>query len=225
MRPLVLLLACLTLTVSFSSCKVLKFFKKGEYTPEYLKEDSPLDPPGTAAARAAMRAKYLKEGVFPKGSHPEVNGGKILMCNRNPEREADTGARLVETMNVKVIACEGLYYFVEAEGGERGFVRESDLVDPNAIPLVPVGMEPDGPIIPGDGDLLPGGEDDGAGVELGGNQRLMKDSDGRNVIVTDKRTNRSSEFEARERALQGGKQLQGGDDDNEPLPESSLDRH
>ena len=29
------------------------------YLPEYLKPDSPLDPPGTAEARAAMRAKIL----------------------------------------------------------------------------------------------------------------------------------------------------------------------
>ena len=196
--------------------------------PEYLKEDSPLDPPGTAAARAEMRAKYLKEGVFAKDARPEVNGGKILICSRNPEREKALDARYVETATVKIIACEGTYYFVEADGGERGYVKETDLINPAALPPLPEGQDGFGPLLPGDTELLPGQEDDGpAGVELQGNQKLMQDRNGRNVIITDKKTDRSGEFEARQKALQQGQKLparQYAEEPGEDLPASSLDR-
>ena len=61
MKPVYLLLATPLL---FASCSL---FEKGEYTPEYLKEDSPLDPPGAAAARAEARRKLVKEGMFVDG--------------------------------------------------------------------------------------------------------------------------------------------------------------
>lgn len=222
MRLPVLLLTSLLL---LSSCSL---FKPAESLPEYLREDSPLDPPGTAAARAEMRAKYLKEGIYAKGDRVDIFGGRIVLFDRNPERESNIKARSIETGTVKVIACEGTYYFVEADGGEMGYAKETDLFNPAAMPLLPEGQEPFGPLVPGDGQLIPGVPGaDGAGVDIGGNQRLMQDADGHSVIITPSSSQRSSEFAARERALQQGQSLpaSGEDEGSDELPPSSLDHH
>lgn len=161
--------------------------------PEYLKEDSPLDPPGTAAARAALRAKYLKEGAFAKDDTPEVNQGKAFFFNHNPDRDDRAKGRMIKTDRVKVIACEGLYYFVQADDGQRGYVRESDLVQP--VQLVSTLDMPLGEGIDGIFPELP--PDEGGPVELENNQTLMTNQNGRTVVVKSKQTEKSEEFEKR----------------------------
>ena len=110
-----------------SSCSI---FEKGEYVPEYLKEPSPLDPPGTEAARAAEKAKRVKEGAFETGSTQKVNEGKVFLFKRNPDYDEDASGKMVSTENAKIISCEGLYYFVEVDDGRKGFLRETDMVAP-----------------------------------------------------------------------------------------------
>lgn len=167
------------------------------YMPEYLKEDSPLDPPGTAAARAALRAKYLKEGTFAKNDTPEVNQGKAFFFDRNPDRDENAKGTMVKTARVKVIACEGLYYFVQADDGQRGYVRESDLVPP--VQLVSTLETPIGEGIDGIFPELPPTE--GEAVELENNQTLMTDRNGRTVVVKSKQTEKSAEFEKLKRDI------------------------
>lgn len=161
------------------------------YMPEYLKEDSPLDPPGTAAARAALRVKYLKEGAFAKDDTPEVNQGKTFFFDRNPDRDENAKGTMVETDRVKVIACEGLYYFVQSDDGQRGYVRESDLVPP--VQLVSTLDTPLGEGIDGIFPELP--PDEGGAVALEDNQTLMTNQNGRTVVVKSKQTEKSGEFE------------------------------
>ena len=84
MKPFYLLLA---LPLLFASCSL---FEEGEYTPEYLKEASPLDPPGTAEAREAARLKLVKEGMFVTGANIDVRDGKAFLFNRNPDHAQDT---------------------------------------------------------------------------------------------------------------------------------------
>lgn len=167
------------------------------YMPEYLKEDSPLDPPGTAAARAALRAKYLKEGAFAKNDTPEVNQGKAFFFDRNPDRDENAKGTMVKTERVKVIACEGLYYFVQADDGQRGYVRESDLVPP--VQLVSTLEAPIGEGIDGIFPELPPTE--GGAVELENNQTLMTDRNGRTVVIKSKQTEKSGEFEKLKRNI------------------------
>lgn len=227
MKALYVILACCLLTPSCSWFKS-HILKRGEYSPAYLQEDSPLDPPGTAAARAEARAKLLKDGAFAVGSTPEVQKGKAFLFLRNPDHASDPGGRMVETAKAKILACEGLYYFVETDDGQRGFLRESDLVDPVRLASTTelIGN-----------DLLPGfaegagvfPEQEAAPIELESNQTLMTDQDGRTVVVARKKSEKSQEFEARKRAIEAGKPLDAAaapappsapaEAENEPLPE------
>lgn len=184
------LLLPLAAALLVTSCKTTT---KG-YLPEYLREDSPLDPPGTAAARAALRAKYLKEGTFAKGDEPEVNQGKAFFFDRNPDRDENAKGKMVKTDKVKVIACEGLYYFVQADDGQRGYVRESDFVPPVQLvstldSTLGIGVDSIFPELPQD--------EGGAPIELENNQMLMTNQNGRTVIVKSKQTEKSDEFEQR----------------------------
>ena len=66
MKPLVTI-SLLSMTL-FTSCSVMeRLSSPGEYTPIYLEEPSPLDPPGMDAIRAEARAKYVKEGLYKDG--------------------------------------------------------------------------------------------------------------------------------------------------------------
>lgn len=189
---------------------------RGEYDPDYLKEDSPLDPPGTAAARKAARQKLLKEGTFQKGDTPAVQQGKAFLFNRNPDTTEDPSGKMVRTEKAKIIACEGLYYFVEVDDGSRGFLRESDLEPP--VQLVPTSdfMGPMEQAIPADG-IFPG---EGP-LTLEGNQKLMTNEDGRTVVIVGKKSEKSQEFEARKKALeQGGEPTpQPASSPSSPLPD------
>ncbi len=228
-KTLCVLAAC---SIALSSCNWFNnnILKRGEYAPAYLQEDSPLDPPGAAAARAAARAKLLKEGAFATGDTPEVQQGKAFLFDRNPDHTEDPGGRMVETSKAKIIACEGLYYFVETDDGKRGFLRESDFVDP--VRLAPT-SELVGSDLPPDfaagADVFP---DPDAPLELDHNQKLMTNQNGRTVVVAQKKSDKSDEFEAQKRAIEAGHPLDEalpppshaeatGDaiNEDEPLPE------
>lgn len=168
-------------------------------TPEYLKEDSPLDPPGTAEARKALRAKVVKEGAFSEGDTPEVQQGKVYLFDRNPDYDPNASGRMVEAKKVKVRSCEGLYYFVELEDGSNGYLRESDMLAPVTLVTTQPGVLFPGADItaePMSADVPPLEE-----VELTGNQKLMTNTAGRTVVVVKKDSERNNEFEARKKAL------------------------
>ncbi len=196
-------------------------WRSREYTPEYLNADSPLDPPGMAAARAAQRAQRVKEGAFTPGSTIEVQQGRAFLLERNPDHNDDPSGRMVKSATAKIISCEGLYYFVELEDGKKGFLRESDLVPP--VQLVPTD-----PSLIGS-DLFPGATtadgmpSPGVEIPLQDNEQMTTNTDGRKVILIDKKTDRSAEFEAQRKAMESGAAV-GGDDagDPPPLPDSSL---
>lgn len=183
--------------VLLSSCGVLeRLTTPGEYNPAYLQEDSPLDPPGAAAARAAARAKLVKEGAYADGETLEVQQGKAYLFNRNPDNDPDAKGRMVDTQSARIISCEGLYYFVEVDDGSKGFLRESDFVNPvklvSTLPAEAVGVE----------GWVDGAAEPAAPVQLDADQKLMTNESGRTVVVVSKRSSRSNEFEARRRALQ-----------------------
>lgn len=232
MKPAsILLIAALLLT----SCDA---FKRGEYTPLYLQEPSPLDPPGTEAAREKMRAERVKEGIFEPGSTPEVHQGKVFLLDRNPDYIADPVGKMVETEKVKVLSCEGMYYFVEADGGERGFVRETDMVNPvKLVPTVPEYMA----LPPAAEGILPDGTQAVLPLEpasmTGDGRQLHLNEDGRTVVLVGKNSEKNAQFEARKKALESGQSLDGtetavptgdaagsesfGEDDELPEPSGS----
>lgn len=202
MKPFYLLLAT---SLLLTSCSL---FEKGEYTPEYLKEDSPLDPPGAAAARAEARRKLVKEGMFVDGAKIDVRDGKAFLFNRNPDHSEDPGGRMVKTEKAKIIACEGTYYFVETDDGKRGFLRESDFVDPVSMLTTTGDFLPDGQgILPGmepgaTGSLLPDAE-----LQIGENQTLTTNKSGRTVVVVGTTTDKSAAFEEAKRQVESGESL------------------
>ncbi len=188
-----------------------------EYTPEYLKETTPLDPPGTEAARKAMRMERVKEGKFETGSSVPVQQGRVFLLSRNPEYSPEPEGRLVESAEAKILSCEGLYYFVEMEDGKRGYLRESDLEQP--MDLLP----PADPMMAEFGGELEGG----APIQLDDNQTLTTNRDGRSVILVGKKTGRSAEFEKRKTAVEKGESFPSysttGNDEPPPLPEPAGD--
>ena len=146
MRALHLILAT---SLLLTSCNwVQTVFESTDYTPEYLKEDSPLDPPGTADARAAMRKARVKEGLFATGSEVQIRDGKAYLFNLNPDYSESTGGRMVNAQTAKIVSCEGTYYFVETNEGKRGYMRESDFVDPFAV-------DPNAQFLPDGQGILP----------------------------------------------------------------------
>ncbi len=160
-----------------------------EYTPEYLKESSPLDPPGTEAARQALRQQRVKEGKYEEGSTQTVQQGRAFLFFRNPEYDAEAGGRLVEAEEATIRSCEGLYYFVEMSDGKRGYLRESDFEDPMAMETAAFmsegleGMEP---------------------IQLDENQTLTTNADGRTVLLVGKKSDRSAQFEKLRKAVETG---------------------
>lgn len=207
-----------------SSCSL---FKEKEYVPEYLREASPLDPPGTQEAREALRNRIVKEGTYSEGERLEVQSGKVFLFYRNPDYSQDTSGRMVETSHATVISCEGLYYYVKTEDDKRGYLRETDLVNPvRLVPTTPA----TGDLLPGEAPLpldMPGVE--GEAIPLNGNQRLMTNSTGRTVMVVEKNSDRSNEFEERRRRIQeagnnGQPPAQPETPAVEPLPEPAAEQ-
>ncbi len=185
--------------LALPSCESLS---SEEYTPEYLRESSPLDPPGTEAARKEMRMKRVKEGKYETGVTLAVQQGRVFLLSRNPEYDPDAGGRLVEAEEAKILSCEGLYYFVEMSDGKRGYLRESDFVDPMAQ----------------DGLFLPDGVEGAAPIQLDENQTLTTNADGRAVLLVGKKSDRSAEFEKRRKAVEKGEPVPMPEMGDEPLP-------
>ena len=195
MKPLFTLsLLCIA---TLSSCSVFESLSTpGEYMPIYLQEPSPLDPPGMEAVRAEARAKYVKEGLYANGETLEVQQGKAYLFNRNPDYYEGAKGRMVNAANAKIISCEGLYYFVELEDGSKGFLRETDFVNP--VKLVSTAAE---------SDLLPIGAmppvgDWGSSSPQDGDQTIMTNDSGRAVLVVSKKSKKTDEFEARRRQIE-----------------------
>lgn len=170
---------CLLSLVLLSSCGLTT---PGEYTPLYLQEPSPLDPPGMEALRAEARAKYVKEGLYAPGDELEVQQGKAYLFNRNPDYYEGASGDMVTTAKARIISCEGLYYFVETEEGTRGFLRETDFVSP--VKLVST-VETEQPLM----------------AEQGG-QKVMTTASGRTVVVVNKKSDKADEFANRLRQLE-----------------------
>lgn len=198
------------------SCSVVKkITTPGEYHPEYMNEASALDGPGAEAAREAQRNSLVQEGSFAPGDTLDVQESKVYLFNRNPDKNDDASGKMVSTDKAKIISCEGLYYFVEVDDGSKGFLRESDLVNP--VKLVSTN----------DNFLLPNGETPGpegwaegaveqpSEVQLDSNQTLMTNANGRTVVVVGKKSEKSDDFEARKKALLEGKPAP----EAAPLPE------
>lgn len=212
MKPLFAL--SLLSMVMLPSCSMLEgLTTPGEYMPIYLQEPSPLDPPGMEAVRAEARAKYVKEGLYADGETLEVQHGKAYLFNRNPDYYEGADGRMVDTSSARIISCEGLYYFVEIDDGSKGFLRETDFVNP--VKLVSTAME---------GDLLPtaalppvGDWSDPAPMD--GDQTIMTNETGRTVLIVSKKSKKSDEFEARRRELQ---QAASQDDGGLPTPTAEL---
>lgn len=190
--------------IALSSCSLLE---PGEYMPLYLQEPSPLDPPGTEARRAEARAKYVKEGRYATGETLDVQHGKAYLFNRNPDYYKGAKGRMVETETAKILSCEGLYYFVEIADGSKGFLRETDFVNP--VKLVSTLEQDD--FLPMPGNIIPMSDD----------QTIMTNETGRPVLVVSKKSQKTDEFEARRRELQEQKPA-AGDDGGLPTPTAEL---
>lgn len=200
-----LFLSAVAGAAALSSCNLVeKLTTPGEYHPEYMNEGSALDAPGMAAARDAQRAERVQEGAYAPGDVLEVQESKVYLFRRNPDKDEAATGRMVSTEKAKIIACEGLYYFVETDDGTKGFLRESDLVNP--VKLVSTL----------DNYLLPNGETPGPEgwaegtaqpdvVQLDSNQTLMTNETGRTVVVVSKKTDKSEAFEAQKKAIMEGK--------------------
>lgn len=217
MKPLAAI-SLLSITMLCSCSIVERFSTPGEYTPVYLQEPSPLDPPGMEAVRAEARAKYVKEGIYKDGEKLEVQQGKAYLFNRNPDYYEGAKGRMIEASHATIISCEGLYYFVELEGGSKGFLRETDFVNP--VKLIATS-----PIAAGDG-LLPGTGhlplvDDWSDLPpMNGDQKLMTNTTGRTVLVVSKKSGKTDEFNARRRELQQAPAAE--DDGGLPTPTADL---
>lgn len=203
-----------------TSCSMLeRLTTPGEYTPIYLQEPSPLDPPGMDAIRAEARAKYVKEGMYKDGETLEIQQGKAYLFNRNPDYYEGAKGRMVESAQAKIISCEGLYYFVELDNGNKGFLRETDFVNP--VKLVSTAEILGDGLLPSTGMLPPvDGWDD---VEfMGGDQKLMTNTSGRTVLVVSKKSKKSDEFNARRRELMNTPAPASEGDSSLPTPTAEL---
>lgn len=218
--------------VGFSLLNSCSLFNPEEqdYTPEYLRKDSPLDPPGTAEARAALRAKLVKEGTYAPGEQLDIQQGKVFLFYRNPDHSHDTSGRMVEAASARIVSCEGLYYFVETDNGKKGYLRESDLVSPIKTLIA---TDNNGQLFPeGSMPALPENWGEESGAATDGAQRLMTNSSGRTVVVK-KKNACSEEFEERKKQFDAapGKNLSNGaaaplpDPASEPLPEPTAGEH
>ncbi len=204
MKAALLLTSALSIVLLSSCDLVKKITTPGEYHPEYMNESSALDGVGAQAARDAQRNALVQEGTFAPGDTLDVHESKVYLFSRNPDKNEDATGKMVTTDKAKIISCEGLYYFVEVDDGTKGFLRESDLVNP--VKLVAT-----------DGFLLPNGETPGPEgwaegdvtqpdvVQLDSNQTLMTNANGRTVVVVGKKSEKTDDFEARKKALLEGK--------------------
>lgn len=214
MKPSSLALFALA-ALALSSCDVLKkITSPGEYHPEYMNEGSALDAPGMAAARAAQRSALVQEGTYAVGDVLDVQESKVYLFNRNPDKNEEATGKMVSTEKAKIISCEGLYYFVEVDDGSKGFLRESDLVNPVKLVSTTDYLLPNGET-PGPEGWAEGAVEQPDMVQLDSNQTLMTNQNGRTVVVVGKKTEKTNDFEARKKAFLEGKSAP----EPAPLPE------
>ena len=208
MKPLVVI--SLLSAALLSSCSVVeRLTTPGEYTPIYLEEPTPLDPPGMDAIRAEARAKYVKEGLYKDGETLEVQQGKAFLFNRNPDYYEGAKGRMVQAAQATIISCEGLYYFVKLDEGSKGFLRETDFVNP--VKLVSNSLEN---LLPEESWETPGSMD--------GEQQIMTNTNGRAVLVVKKTSKKTDEFNARRRELLNKQSAAPADDTALPTPTEEL---
>ncbi len=221
MKITALFVCALVSGLVLSSCKSsLKNF-----TPPHLVADHPNDAPGVAINRKQERDKREKTGRFKIGEELPVAGGKAMLFMSNPDYDVNKNpvGKMVEATSAKVIFCEGLYYFVETNNEDRGYIRETDLSSANADSSLPTpaagggssaptsypsgggigapSAYPAGDLPPlpaaGAGDIFPGdplfGGDPGSTATT---------SSGRAVNIKTRETGRSKDFEKMKASLE-----------------------
>lgn len=145
------------------------------FTPNYLKEDSNLDKPGAAAARAAERVKRKKSGAFATDLDYALHGGKVFLFEMNPEYSESASGKSYEAKTAKVIFCEGTYYFVELDTKERGYIQETSMMQPVAL-MMDLPLTMDGSVWD---EALPGS----ISIDLDDNMEPLFPSDSAEVIA------------------------------------------
>ncbi|MFI3243966.1 MAG: hypothetical protein R3Y56_06920 [Akkermansia sp.] len=182
--------------------------------PLFLAPDSPMDPPGASADRAAEFEKRQKEGSFKLGDTLYVSQGKAYFFAQNPEVDGDKGGKMMDADTVTVLSCEGMYYYVQTPDKDGGYLRESDLISTQAKELMNFdGAAMDGvffgdpsaaPAVTGGGALFP--TTDGLTIEmpLGEDpnaRQVLTNAQGRVVTLASKKTEAGDRFEEKKAAL------------------------
>ncbi len=178
------------------------------YTPAYLIPDTALDAPGVGASRKMERDKRRKDGLYEVGEVRPVRGGKAMLFMSNPDYDQHIKpvGELIEATTAKVIFCEGLYYFVETDNKDRGYMRESDLAAKAAETPSEQVMSTEGIIsVPTDYSIsdfstLPGADSgglfpEGGALINGGDSSTATTESGRVVNIKSRDTGKSEDFE------------------------------
>ncbi len=181
--------------------------------PLYLAPDSPLDEPGQSAARKKELLRRQKEGAFPIGATVTVSQGKSFFFAQNPEIDGMFGGKMMEADTVTIVTCEGMYYYVKTMDDDGGYLRESDLINPDVMAQANFDMSVmDGVVfgepsavseVTGEGALFPAS--DGLTMELPANDpnatKVVTNAQGRVVTMVSKKTDASDRFEQTKAAI------------------------
>ncbi len=239
MKFTALILLPLMSGVLLTSCKSsLKNF-----TPAHLIAPHPNDAPGIEISRKAERDKREKEGRYKIGEELPVAGGKAMLFMSNPDYDVRTKpvGKLVEATSAKVIFCEGLYYFVETNNQDRGYIRETDLSPAqlsDALPepssshfsrsSSPAGSSASPSVYPGDIEPLPAETGPpslfpgAGGLLLGGDEQgpTATTQSGRVVNIRTRDTGRGKDFEEVKASLERHEQESKAAPKGIPTPEA-----
>ncbi len=187
------------------------------FTPAYLIPDQATDAPGVGATRKMERDKRRKDGLYEVGEVRPVRGGKAMLFLSNPDydQHIKPSGKLVDANSAKVIFCEGLYYFVETDNKDRGYMRESDLAAKVSETPSESTMSTEGIIsVPTDYSIsdystLPSGDSgglfpEGSALIMGGGPTTATTESGRVVNIKSRDTGKSEDFQKmREQIGQG----------------------
>ncbi len=191
-----------------SSCVGIKGGDLKNNTPPHLMPESALDPPGAETARKAERLKRFKKGLYTGGEKVTINEGKAFIFISNPDYDEMLKGQLVKAENAEIIACEGIYYFIETNKGERGYMRESDFTPPLPEGFIdPNLFNADGSlIIPDVENSLIGSSVDTSelfpGMELDEDSSASLDKNGRMVTLVSKSSKNNQEFTETKNAIE-----------------------
>lgn len=177
--------------------------------PIYLAPDSALDQPGESEARKDEFKRRQKEGAYAIGSKVKVSKGKAFFFSKNPDIDGILGGKMMEADMVTILSSEGMYYYVRTDDDDGGYLRESDLINPEVDAQLQAqasmglmdGMvfgDPSAvPAVTGDGALFP--PTNGLTMELptdpAGAPQVMTNAQGRVRTIVRKNTGASSRFE------------------------------